>query len=59
MLTEGIIRARFNVSSNVLVCVVSRYSYSMVFTMEHCLSCIEAAHAITYMNELTMLACNL
>ena len=75
MLTEGIIRARFNVGSNMFVCVVSRYNYSMVYyllvflsffrlkcyliknayTTQHCLSCIEAAHAITYMNELTML----
>ena len=56
MLTEGIIRARFNVGSNMLVCVVSRYNYSMVYyllvvksyliynkyTTQHCLSCIEA-----------------
>ena len=31
MLTEGIIRARFNVCSNMLVCVVSRYNYSMAY----------------------------
>ena len=31
MLTEGIIRARFNVGSNMLVCVVSRYNYIMVY----------------------------
>ena len=31
MLTEGIIRARFNVGSNMLVCVVSRCNYSMVY----------------------------
>ena len=79
MLTEGIIRARFNVRSNTLVCVVSLYNYSMVYyllvlshcfnlncyriynkyTTQHCLSCIEAAHAITYINELSMLAYNL
>ena len=29
------------------------------YTTQHCLSCINAAHAITYMNELTMLAYNL
>ena len=27
----GIIRARFNVDSNMLVCVVSRYNYSKAF----------------------------
>ena len=31
ILTEGIIRARFNVGWNLLVCVVSRYNYSMVY----------------------------
>ena len=31
MLTEGIIRARFNVGPNMLVCVVSHYNYSMVY----------------------------
>ena len=31
MLTEGIIRSRFNVGLNMLVCVVSRYNYSMVY----------------------------
>ena len=31
MLTEGIIRARFNVGSNIVVCVVSLYNYSMVY----------------------------
>ena len=31
MLTEGIIRARFNIGSNMLVCVVSCYNYSMVY----------------------------
>ena len=29
------------------------------FTTQHCLSCIEAAHAITYMNELPIFAHNL
>ena len=31
MLTEGIIRARFNVGSNMLVCVVGRNNYSNVY----------------------------
>ena len=31
MLTEGIICARFNAGSNMLVCVVSCYNYSMVY----------------------------
>ena len=31
MLTKGIIGARFNVRSNMLVCVVSRYNYCMVY----------------------------
>ena len=31
MLTGGIIRAPFNVGLNKLVCVVSRYNYSMVY----------------------------
>ena len=30
--------------------------YYNKYTTQHCLSCIEAAHAITYLNELTMLA---
>ena len=30
-LAEEIICARFNVGSNMLVCVVSRYNYSMVY----------------------------
>ena len=33
MLTKGIIRACFNVVSNMLVCVVSRYNYSMVYLL--------------------------
>ena len=78
ILTEKDYPCSFNVGSNLLVCVVSRYNYSMVYylpvfshsfnscnscyliynkyTRQHCLSCIEAAHAITYMNELPMLA---
>ena len=31
MLTEGIIRAHFNVDSNMLVCVISRYNYNVVY----------------------------
>ena len=39
MLSEEIIRARFNVRSNMLVCFVSRYNYSMVYYLlvfSHC-----------------------
>ena len=32
MFTEGIIRARFKVDSKMLVCVVSRYNYLLVFS---------------------------
>ena len=51
MFTEGIIRARFNIGSNMLVCVVSRYNYCMVYyLLVFSQECFEAAHAITYMN---------
>ena len=55
--------SRYNYSMVYYLLVFSHsFNFSVtLFTMtiQHCLSCIEAAPAITYMNELTMLAYNL
>ena len=51
--------AHFNVDLNMLVCVVSRYIVWCVIYFSHYLffNCIEADHAIAYMNELPMFVC--
>ena len=51
MFTERIIRARLNVDSKMLVCVVSRYNYSMVYYLL-VFSCLFNLNVILFTNNI-------